>query len=88
MPDDFYIGVNSEEATTQTLPAIDTVDRCIIKTIKVSMGPPIGNRKVTVTTADGALIDGDVEYVMQSPYESITVILQGDDWHIISHFLP
>lgn len=70
------------------MPAVDTVSQCIMKIIKVSMGPPIGNRKVTVTTADGALIDGDTEYVMQSAYESITVILQGDDWHVVSHFLP
>lgn len=52
------------------------------------MGPPIGNRKVTVNTADGALIDGESEYIMQSPYESITVILQGGEWHLVSHFLP
>ena len=56
--------------------------------IKVSMGPPIGNRKVTVNTADGVLINGESEYIMQSPYESITVILQGGEWYFVSHFLP
>jgi hypothetical protein len=47
------------------------------------MGPPLGNRKITVTTTDGGLIDGQAEYVIEVPYQSINIICRGGDWHII-----
>jgi hypothetical protein len=48
------------------------------------MGPPLGNRKVTVTTSDGALIDSADDYIITVPYGTITVLCRGGDWHIIS----
>ena len=42
--DDFYIGVNSVNPITITLP---TEFECEL-VIKVEMGPPIGNRKITI----------------------------------------
>jgi hypothetical protein len=78
---DFYIGVNSEEPTTITLPP--DCDNCQIIVIKAEMGPPLGNRKVTVTTSDGSLIDGSDDYILTTPYESVTVICNGGDWYVI-----
>jgi hypothetical protein len=79
--DDYYIGVNSNEPVTISLPASCT-DCCEI-IIKAEMGPPLGNRKVTVTTTDGSYIDGADKYVIEVPYQSVNIICRGEDWHII-----
>jgi ElaB/YqjD/DUF883 family membrane-anchored ribosome-binding protein len=47
------------------------------------MGPPVGNRKVTVTTTDGSYIDGADKYVIEVPYQSVNLFCRGGDWHII-----
>lgn len=78
---DYYIGVNSEEAVTITLPE-ECVD-CQQLIIKAEMGPPLGNRKVTVTTSDGSTIDGATSYVIEVPYQSVHVLCRGGQWHII-----
>jgi hypothetical protein len=80
--DDYYIGVNSDEPVTITLPE-NCTDCCEI-IVKAEMGPPLGNRKVTVTTSDGALIDGADDYIITVPYGTITVFCRGGDWHITS----
>ncbi len=80
--DDYYIGVNSDEPVTITLPE-DCTDCCEI-IVKAEMGPPLGNRKITVTTSDGALIDGADDYIITVPYGTITVLCREGDWHIIS----
>jgi hypothetical protein len=80
--DDYYIGVNSDEPVTITLPESCT-DCCEI-IVKAEMGPPLGNRKVTVTTSDGSLIDGADDYIITVPYGTITVFCRDGDWHIIS----
>jgi hypothetical protein len=80
--DDYYIGVNSDEPVTITLPE-ECTDCCEI-IVKAEMGPPLGNRKVTITTSDGALIDGADDYIITVPYGTITVFCRGGDWHIIS----
>lgn len=79
--DDYYIGVNSDEPVSISLPE-DCIDCCEI-IVKAEMGPPLGNRKVTVTTTDGSLIDGDDKYVIEVPYQSVNIICRGGDWHII-----
>jgi hypothetical protein len=79
--DDYYIGVNSNEPVTISLPASCT-DCCEI-IVKAEMGPPVGNRKVTVTTTDGSYIDGADKYVIEVPYQSVNVFCRGGDWHII-----
>ena len=80
--DDYYIGVNSDEPVTITLPE-NCTDCCEI-IVKAEMGPPLGNRKVTVTTSDGALIDGADDYIITTPYGAINVICRDGDWYIIS----
>jgi exonuclease VII small subunit len=78
---DYYIGVNSNNAVTITLPP--ECNTCCEIVVKAEMGPPIGNRKVTITTSDGSFIDGSNSYVMTIPYESVQLICRGGDWHII-----
>lgn len=79
--DDYYIGVNSNGPVTITLPS--TGGDCQQIVVKAEMGPPLGNRKVTIATSDGSSIDGDTSYVMSIPYESVYLIFRGSAWHII-----
>ena len=79
--DDYYIGVNSTGPTTITLP--NNSSDCQQIVVKAEMGPPLGNRKVTITTSDGSKIDGDSSYVMSVPYESVQILYRGGNWHII-----
>jgi hypothetical protein len=83
--DDFYIGVNSSGPITITLPA-DCDDSCEL-VIKAEMGPPLGNRKITIFPAfDGSTIstiDGNQGIVLQEPYESVRLICRDGNWWII-----
>lgn len=79
--EDYYIGVNSDQPVTISLPE-NCTDCCEI-IVKAEMGPPLGNRKVTVTTTDGSYIDGTDKYVMEVPYQSVNIFCRGGDWHII-----
>jgi hypothetical protein len=79
--DDYYIGVNSDGPVTITLPE-ECTDCCEI-IVKAEMGPPLGNRKVTVTTSNASLIDGEGDYIITVPYGSVNVICHGGDWYII-----
>jgi hypothetical protein len=79
--DDYYIGVNSNEPVTITLPE-DCSDCCEI-IVKAEMGPPLGNRKVTITTSDASLIDGEPDYIITVPYGSVNILCNGGDWFII-----
>jgi len=79
--DDYYIGVNSSKPVTVTLPT--NIDDCKQVIIKAEIGPPLGNRKVTITTSDGSTIDGATQYVMSIPYESVQLLYRGGNWHII-----
>ena len=78
---DYYIGVNSEKPVTVTL--LSYVDSCTEYIIKAEMGPPLGNRRVTIKPEGSALIDGDAEYILTSPYEAVTVLFRGGNWHIV-----
>jgi hypothetical protein len=51
--------------------------------IKAEMGPPLGNRKVTITTSDESTIDGKDEYIIEVPYGFLRVISRGGEWYII-----
>lgn len=79
--DDYYVGVNSDGPTNIILPP--SPEDCQEIIVKAEMGPPLGNRKVTVTTSDGSDIDGEPQYVMSVPYESVRLISRGGEWHII-----
>lgn len=79
--DDFYIGVNSDGPVTITLPP--DCETCQQIIVKAEMGPPLGNRKVTVTTNDGSTIDGSDLYIITVPYESVQLICRGGNWYKI-----
>jgi hypothetical protein len=79
---DCYIGVKSSMSpVTITLPENCTDGHTLI--VKAEMKPPIGNRKVTVTTSDESTIDGASKYVITVSYESVVLICRGGNWHII-----
>lgn len=78
---DDYVGVNSEKPVTLTLPAATYNGNWII--IKLEAGAPIGNRKVTIVTTDGSLIDGLVSRILQQPYDKVQVLRRGNAWHVI-----
>jgi hypothetical protein len=79
--DDYYIGVNSTGPVNIILPA-DCGD-CAEIIVKAEMGPPLGNRKITITVSDGSTIDGDDSYVMEVPYQSVNLICRDGSWWII-----
>lgn len=78
---DYYIGVNSNGPVTIILP--EACNTCCQLIVKAEMGAPLGNRKITITTGDGALIDGDTEYVMNIPWESVQLFCRDGNWFII-----
>jgi hypothetical protein len=77
--DDWYIGVNSKEAVKVTLPILPSDGMQII--VKLEMGAPIGNRKVTIVGIPSQ-IDGSNDKVLQEPYESIVLIYR-EGWNVI-----
>jgi hypothetical protein len=79
--DDYYIGVNSSGPVTITLPS-DCAD-CHQIIVKAEMGPPLGNRKVTIAVSNSSTIDGSADYVMEVPYESVTLLCRGGNWNIV-----
>jgi hypothetical protein len=56
---------------------------CCELIVKAEMGPPLGNRKVTIQTTGASYIDGTDKYVMEVPYQSVNIICRDGDWHII-----
>ena len=76
---DYYIGVNADKPVTITLPDIAPDGTQYV--VKLQMGSPIGNRKVTVKS--DATLDSVNMVVLTNPYESFQVIYQGS-WHILN----
>jgi hypothetical protein len=79
--DDYYIGVNSSGPVTITLPSDCTDCHQII--VKAEMGPPLGNRKVTIVAGNSSTIDESADYVMEVPYESVTLLCRDSNWNIV-----
>ena len=79
--DDYYIGVNSNGPVTITLPP-DCGD-CQEIVVKAEMGPPLGNRKITITTIDGSFIDNQSSYIIEVPYQTVHLICRSGNWWII-----
>ena len=79
---DAYIGVVTTKPITIKLPK--NPPEGILYVIKLEMGAPIGNRKVTIKSADTSVkIDGNLSVVLQNPYEYISLIYREVGWHII-----
>jgi hypothetical protein len=82
--DDYYIGVTSSGPVTITLPA--DCRGCHEVIIKAEMGPPLGNRKITIKVQDDIsehFIDGQLEYVIEVPYQSVNLICRDGNWWIV-----
>lgn len=79
-PDDCYVGVQSKGPTNITLP--HQPNDGVVVIIKAEMGPPLGNRKVTVNTGDGSLIDDNNKHVITTPYGAVRLIYRGGNWHV------
>ena len=74
---DYYIGVNNNKPVTITLP--DDAPKGTEYIIKLQIGAPVGNRKVTVKS--GTNIDNVNIIILTNPYEALQVLFQGN-WHI------
>lgn len=80
---DYYIGVRSDGPVTIILPECEA-NSCCQLTVKAEMGPPLGNRKITLLpSANTSTIDGDTEYVMNIPWESVQLFCRDGNWFII-----
>ena len=77
-PDDCYIGVLNQKSIEIYLPQNPPKGKMLI--IKAQQ-KQIGNKKIYIVTQNGDKIDDGDEVVLQSPYESITLIFN-DSWHI------
>jgi hypothetical protein len=77
----YYIGVSSDDPVTITLPP--DCETCCELIIKAEMGPPLGNRKVTIVTSDESKIDGQDDYVIVVPYQSVNLIYNNGKWYVI-----
>lgn len=76
---DWYIGVNTKKPIQITLEDFPKFGKQII--IKLEMGAPIGNRKVTVKS-NTDIIDDNSQVILQNPYESLTLVYRSN-WNII-----
>jgi hypothetical protein len=79
--DDWYIGVNCKSPVTISL--IDTVEDGFELIVKLEVGAPIGNRKVTIKPTSNQKIDGNSSKILQEPYESMTLVFRSNNWYII-----
>lgn len=77
-PEDCYIGVLNTKSIEIYLPQNPPIGKMLI--IKAQQ-KQIGNKKIYIVTQNGDKIDDGDEVVLQSPYESITLIFN-DSWHI------
>lgn len=78
---DWYIRVTSNKPVEISL--IEDLKDGFQLIVKLEMGPPIGNRKVAIKAAGDQMIDGVSFKTLQEPYESITLVYRGGDWHVI-----
>lgn len=77
-PDDFYIGVDLEDEATLYLP--ENPSNGIEYVIKLQYGAPVGNRKLTIKPRGGSFINGTNSSTMTTPYQSINVISNDNNW--------
>lgn len=77
---DGYIGVNSKTPVTITLP--NNCKDCHQIIIKAEMDPPLANRKITIVSKNGN-IDGFNNYVIQTSWDSVTLLHRNNNWFII-----
>jgi hypothetical protein len=74
---DCYIGVDSDEPVTVILPTNCESGKQLV--IKAQMGPPLGNRKVTVE----GNIENSSSYIITVPYGFVRLIYIDEVWYIV-----
>ena len=77
---DYYVGVNSDDPVTITLP-ID-LSKCKQIVIKAEMAPPVGNRKITIVTSNSSQIEGNASIILEKPYDTVTLFYNAGWWII------
>ena len=77
---DCYIGAQLKDKATVILPNVPDGTQY---TIKLEFGPPVGNRKLTVEPEAPALINGVTAITLTTPYESVSVIYNNQNWWTI-----
>jgi hypothetical protein len=75
---DEYIGVNSAAAVTITLPS-GVSGR--VYTVKDEYGQ--GSGKITIQPQPSERIDRANNYIVSVPFQSVTVVFSGTQWHVI-----
>jgi len=78
---DCYIGAQLKDKATVTL--LTSVPVGTRYTIKLEFGAPVGTRKLTVKPESPALINGVTAITLTTPYESISVIYNNNNWWTI-----
>lgn len=78
---DCYIGAQLKDKAIVTLPY--NVPDGTSYTIKLEYGAPVGNRKLTVQPEAPALINGVTAITMTTPYESVSVLYNNQNWYTI-----
>lgn len=81
--DDYYIGVKSEDSVTITIPCDCDDGHEIV--VKSEMRQPLNDRKITIISMDDenlCSIDGELEYIMELPYQSIRLVCRDNNWWV------
>ena len=82
--DDYYIGVKSEDSVTITIPCdCDNGHEIVVKS---EMKEPLNNRSITIISMDDenlCSIDGELEYIIELPYQSVRFVCRDNNWWII-----
>lgn len=82
--DDYYIGVKSEDSVTITIPCDCDDGHEIV--VKSEMKEPLNNRSITIISMDDenlCSIDGELEYIIELPYQSVRFVCRDNNWWII-----
>jgi hypothetical protein len=82
--DDYYIGVKSEISVTITIPCDCDDGHEIV--VKSEMKQPLDNIRITIISMDDenlCSINGELEYIMDLPYQSVRFICRGNSWWTI-----
>jgi hypothetical protein len=78
---DCYIGAQLTDASTLILPKLVVPGTCY--SIKLEFGAPVGNRKLVVQPEPPGLINGVTNLTLTTPYQSITVVYNNNNWWTI-----
>jgi hypothetical protein len=78
---DYYIGADLLNAATVTLPYDVTPGTEYV--LKLEIGSPIGTRKLTIKPQAPALINGLSSLTLNTPYQSVSVIYNNNNWWTI-----